>query len=86
VKKPKIKLTTSSTPKTTNGTASTPKAKDESKSARTKSKKPAATTGDDGDKEVALKEPEFTPEEKHQRKEASHLHSRKSGIHLNQGD
>lgn len=71
-KKPKIKLTTSSTPKTTNGTASTPKAKDESKSAKAKSKKSSKETVDKAEKEVATpKEPEYTAEEKHQRKEVS---------------
>ncbi|KAB5563562.1 PWWP domain-containing protein [Coniochaeta sp. 2T2.1] len=67
VKKTKIKITTSSTPKVTNGAASTPKSsktKDESKSAKSKAKKPVA-------EEVmeAPKEPELTPEERHARKE-----------------
>ncbi|OIW35364.1 hypothetical protein CONLIGDRAFT_566910 [Coniochaeta ligniaria NRRL 30616] len=74
VKKPKIKLTTSSTPKTTNGTASTPKsakAKDDSKPTKSKSKKISKETADKTtEKEVAApKEPEHTAEEKHQRKE-----------------
>ena len=66
VKKPKIKLT-SSTPKVTNGAASTPKsskAKDESKSTKSKAKKPAAEETTE-----ATTEPELTPEERHARKE-----------------
>jgi hypothetical protein len=39
MKKPKIKLSTGSNPKATNGTASTPEAKEEPKSARAKSNK-----------------------------------------------
>lgn len=70
VKKPKIKLTTSSTPKTANGTASATKAKEEPKSAKAKSKKSSKETADKAEKEVATpKEPEYTAEEKHQRKE-----------------
>ncbi|RBQ84237.1 hypothetical protein VDGD_04190 [Verticillium dahliae] len=66
-KKPKIKLTTSSTPKATNGT-STPKAAKESaaKPAKTKSKKDGAEKK--AEKETP-KEPELSAEEKHQRKE-----------------
>ncbi|KAB5580441.1 PWWP domain-containing protein [Coniochaeta sp. 2T2.1] len=67
VKKTKIKITTSSTPKVTNGAASTPKsskAKDESKSAKSKAKKPVAEEAME-----APKEPELTPEERHARKE-----------------
>ncbi|KAM9882650.1 PWWP domain-containing protein [Verticillium dahliae] len=67
-KKPKIKLTTSSTPKATNGT-STPKAAKESaaKPAKTKSKKDGAEKK--AEKETP-KEPELSAEEKHQRKES----------------
>lgn len=62
VKKPKIKLNTSSTPKAANGT--TPKAKDESVTkSKSKSKK-----GTDK-KSEAPKEPKMTPEERHARKE-----------------
>ncbi|KAM0280725.1 hypothetical protein ACHAQH_003895 [Verticillium albo-atrum] len=67
-KKPKIKLTTSSTPKTTNGTA-TPKSVKESaaKPAKnTKSKKEGAEKKAEKD---TPKEPELSVEEKHQRKE-----------------
>lgn len=73
MKKPKIKLTTSSTPKTTNGTASTPKsskAKDESKATKSKPKKSTKEPAEKMEKEVAApKEPELTADEKHQRKE-----------------
>ncbi|KAK4158130.1 hypothetical protein C8A00DRAFT_28842 [Chaetomidium leptoderma] len=67
VKKPKIKLTTSATPKAANGASSTPKpAKTgESKSAKAKSKKKDAD-----EKEAATaKEPELSLEERHARKE-----------------
>lgn len=65
VKKPKIKLTVNSTPKT-NGTTSTPKTT-ESKSAKSKSKK---ATEAPVEKEMSVpKEPEYTPEERHARKE-----------------
>ncbi|SPQ19411.1 3bd56652-4e37-41c1-bed5-64768552086b [Thermothielavioides terrestris] len=72
VKKPKIKLTTSATPKAANGgAASTPKSgkAGESKSAKAKSKK----AKEEGDKEVekeapAPKEPELSAEDKHARK------------------
>lgn len=73
VKKPKIKLTTNSTPKTTNGAASTPKSskpKDDSKPTKSKSKKATKDTAENLEKEVATpKEPELTADEKHQRKE-----------------
>ncbi|KAL1837431.1 hypothetical protein VTJ49DRAFT_3783 [Mycothermus thermophilus] len=68
VKKPKIKLTTSSTPKPANGASATPKSSSkpsESKSAKSKSKKKE----DDKEKEATPKEPELTPEERHARKE-----------------
>jgi hypothetical protein len=70
VKKPKIKLTTNSTPKT-NGAASTstPKATKatESKSAKSKTKK---TNEAQVEKEMSVpKEPEYTPEERRARKE-----------------
>ncbi|KOS20323.1 PWWP domain-containing protein2 [Escovopsis weberi] len=70
VKKPKIKLNTSSTPKAANGTP-TAKAKDAaaSKTAKAKTKKGK----DIGDKKAeAPKEAKMTPEERHARKEASH--------------
>lgn len=70
VKKPKIKLTTNSTPKT-NGAAFTftPKATKatESKSAKPKTKK---TNEAQVEKEMSVpKEPEYTPEERRARKE-----------------
>ncbi|GJC92230.1 PWWP domain-containing protein [Colletotrichum higginsianum] len=70
-KKPKIKLNTSSTPKTTNG--ATPKSGKESaaKPAKSKSSKKDGTEKK-AEKEVP-KEPELTAEEKHHRKEASHF-------------
>lgn len=65
VKKPKIKIVPSSTPKT-NGATSTPKTSTESKSATSKSK----TTDAPAEKEMSVpKEPEYTPEERHARKE-----------------
>ncbi|KAI1143409.1 hypothetical protein F5Y05DRAFT_151993 [Hypoxylon sp. FL0543] len=74
VKKPKIKLTNSSTPKTANGVQS-PTAKDSSKPVKVKAK---AKGGKDKaeskerqeEKEASVpKEPELSPEEKHLRKE-----------------
>lgn len=68
-KKPKIKLTTSATPKA-NGATATPKAtKGEAKSAKTKSKKKDAEEA----VEEAAKEPELTAEEKHVRKSVCSL-------------
>ncbi|KAH6646435.1 hypothetical protein BKA67DRAFT_664274 [Truncatella angustata] len=75
VKKPKIKLTTSATPKTaTNGAQSPKEAATKATKAKSKSSKPAKeaakeTDGEKTKKEAAPKEPELTPEEKHQRKE-----------------
>lgn len=67
VKKPKIKLVPSSTPKT-NGTTSTPKAS--SKATESKSAKSKTTTDAPAEKEMSVpKEPEYTPEERHARKE-----------------
>ncbi|OLN88767.1 hypothetical protein CCHL11_01831, partial [Colletotrichum chlorophyti] len=68
-KKPKIKLNTSSTPKATNGAATPKSGKEQSaKTSKTKSKKDASEKK--ADRETP-KEPELTPEEKRQRKEAS---------------
>ena len=69
MKKPKIKLTTSSTPKTANGAAATPKSSKaaESKSAKSKSKK--AKEADEAKAEAAPKEPELSAEDKRARKE-----------------
>ena len=69
MKKPKIKLTNNATPKGANG-VSTPKsgkAKDDSKPAKSKSKK----TEEKKSEPQLPKEPELSPEEKHQRKEVS---------------
>ncbi|MDA4132585.1 MAG: hypothetical protein OK454_05605, partial [Thaumarchaeota archaeon] len=65
VKKPKIKWTSSSTPKTADGTTSTPKSGKDVSAAKPKPKKSAE------EKKVveAPKAPELTPEEKHARKE-----------------
>ncbi|KAH8885174.1 hypothetical protein GQ53DRAFT_370691 [Thozetella sp. PMI_491] len=69
VKKPKIKLTTNSTPKA-NGTPKPSKAGSESKSSKPKSKKTKEPEEKKQEKDSATpKEPELTPEEKHQRKE-----------------
>lgn len=72
VKKPKIKLTVNSTPKTANGTTSTPKstkAATEGKVTKAKAKKAKETEEKKVEKEVvAPKEPELSPEEKHARK------------------
>ncbi|KAI9172056.1 Origin recognition complex subunit 3 [Paramyrothecium foliicola] len=73
IKKPKIKLNTSSTPKTANGTA-TPKPKTES-AAKTKSKPKKAKEGADKKSEAA-KEVKMTPEERHARKEKEVLYLR----------
>lgn len=68
-KKTKIKITSNSTPKAANG-AATPKSTKatEPKSAKSKSK-PKSGKGEEKKAEVQQKEPELTPEEKHQRKE-----------------
>ncbi|KAH6854475.1 hypothetical protein B0I37DRAFT_31641 [Chaetomium sp. MPI-CAGE-AT-0009] len=69
VKKPKIKLTTSATPKATNGGTATPKSTKatDSKSAKSKSKK---KDSDDkkAEEAAAAKEPELSAEDKHIRK------------------
>ncbi|KAL2018871.1 hypothetical protein VTK56DRAFT_296 [Thermocarpiscus australiensis] len=73
VKKPKIKLTTSSTPKAANGSTSTPKSTKaaESKSAsKSKPKKAKEAEEKKAEKVVAApKEPELSPEDRHARKE-----------------
>lgn len=73
VKKPKIKLTTNSTPKTANGAAAAPKAAKpaaEAKAAKAKPTKKTKETEEKKEKEAATpKEQELTPEEKHARKE-----------------
>ncbi|KAI1756688.1 hypothetical protein F4782DRAFT_277837 [Xylaria castorea] len=71
VKKPKIKLTGTSTPKTSNGVQSAA-AKDSAKPAKAKTKSSKGGKETDGKKEkepVAPKEPELTPEERRARKE-----------------
>ncbi|KAI0409735.1 hypothetical protein F4802DRAFT_593372 [Xylaria palmicola] len=71
VKKPKIKLTSASTPKTTNGVQS-PAAKDSAKPTKTKAKSTKGGKETDNKKEkepAAPKEPELTPEERRARKE-----------------
>jgi hypothetical protein len=70
VKKPKIKLTTSATPKAANGATATPKSTKqaaESKSSKAKSKKKDAD--EKAEKESTPKEPELSAEDKHIRKE-----------------
>ncbi|KAI1281021.1 hypothetical protein F5Y07DRAFT_316283 [Xylaria sp. FL0933] len=71
VKKPKIKFTGASTPKTANGVQS-PAAKESAKSAKGKTKSSKAGKEADSKKEkepAAPKEPELTPEERRARKE-----------------
>jgi hypothetical protein len=69
VKKPKIKLTTSATPKAANGATATPKSTKtaDSKSSKAKSKKKDAD--EKAEKESTPKEPELSAEDKHIRKE-----------------
>jgi len=69
VKKPKIKLTTSATPKAANGATATPKSTKtaESKSAKSKSKKKDADEKK-AQEAAAAKEPELSAEDKHIRK------------------
>lgn len=72
VKKPKIKLTVNSTPKTANGTGTTPKSSkplSTSKPAKTKSKKPKEAVEKVATEAAVPKEPEISPEEMHKRKE-----------------
>lgn len=69
MKKPKIKLTTSSTPKTAQAAASTPKT---AKASEPKATKPKAKKADEKkvEKEVAApKELEISPAERHAKKE-----------------
>ncbi|KAK7951841.1 uncharacterized protein PG986_007569 [Apiospora aurea] len=68
VKKPKIKLTTSSTPKAAANGAQSPKNGKESTTKASKPKSKAAKK-DAEEKPAAPKEPELTPEERHVRKE-----------------
>ncbi|KAI0486244.1 hypothetical protein F4859DRAFT_528043 [Xylaria cf. heliscus] len=71
VKKPKIKLTGTSTPKTANGVQSAA-TKDSAKPAKARTKSSKGSKETDGKKEkepAAPKEPELTPEEKRARKE-----------------
>ncbi|KAI1383182.1 uncharacterized protein F4822DRAFT_419570 [Hypoxylon trugodes] len=71
VKKPKIKLTNSSTPKSANGVQS-PSTKESSKPVKVKAKTKGGKDKGESKKEkeaVAPKEPELTPEERHVRKE-----------------
>jgi hypothetical protein len=69
VKKPKIKLNTSSTPKAANGSA-TSKPKDES-AVKAKSKAKKAKDGAAEKKAEVAKEAKMTPEERRARKEVS---------------
>ncbi|CAJ2501772.1 Uu.00g046250.m01.CDS01 [Anthostomella pinea] len=72
VKKPKIKLTTSSTPKTANGVQSPTPGKDSAKPVKVKAKSAKGGKDAESKKEkepVAPKEPELTDQEKHTRKE-----------------
>ncbi|KAK3335532.1 hypothetical protein B0T19DRAFT_10915 [Cercophora scortea] len=73
VKKPRIKLTVNSTPKTANGASSTPKAAKataEPKASKTKTKKTKEVEEKKVEKEASVpKDPELSPEEKHARKE-----------------
>ena len=64
VKKPKIKLNTSSTPKAANGTSTTKKEDSAAKPAKVKKQK-----AKDAEKEKEPKEPKMTAEERHARKE-----------------
>jgi hypothetical protein len=74
-KKPKIKLTTSSTPKAANGASATPKSSgkaSETKSTKSSKSKKKDTSEDKtaaASKEPTPKEPSLTPEERHARKE-----------------
>ncbi|KAL2134752.1 hypothetical protein VTI74DRAFT_10908 [Chaetomium olivicolor] len=68
VKKPKIKLTTSATPKATNGAAATPKSAKATETKGAKSKKKDADEKK-AEKEVATpQEPELSPKDQHERK------------------
>ncbi|KAI3342792.1 hypothetical protein F4824DRAFT_119928 [Ustulina deusta] len=72
VKKPKIKFTGASTPKTANGVQSSTATKDSAKSVKGKTKSSKGGKEADGKKEkepAAPKEPELTPEERRTRKE-----------------
>ncbi|KAI0022190.1 hypothetical protein F4780DRAFT_206470 [Xylariomycetidae sp. FL0641] len=74
VKKPKIKLTHNTTPKTANGAQSPTPAKDSAKSVKVKTKSKGGKEADSKDKEAAApKEPELTPKERQLRKEAKIL-------------
>ncbi|KAL2756415.1 hypothetical protein ACRALDRAFT_2027955 [Sodiomyces alcalophilus JCM 7366] len=66
VKKPKIKLTTSSTAKTANGT---PTSKSSSKEGLLKSASKSKSKKETAEKREVVREPELTPEERHLRKE-----------------
>lgn len=74
MKKPKIKLNTSSTPKTANG-AGTPKsaAGSAAKITKVKAKKPKEAAAKDGGEKKAesSKESKMSPEERHKRKVVS---------------
>lgn len=73
VKKPKIKLTSSSTPKTNGAAPAKPAKTAEPKAAKPKAKKAKEAEEKKAEKEPATpKEPKLTPEEKHQRKEVRH--------------
>ena len=75
VKKPKIKLTTSATPKVANGATSTPKSTKaaDSKSAKSKNKKKDADEAKVEKEASAPKEPELSPEDRRVRKQVRRL-------------
>lgn len=75
VKKPKIKLNTSSTPKTANGVATPKSAGGDSAAKSAKSKLKKGKEGGDKKPEPP-KEPKMTPEERHARKEKEVLYLR----------
>lgn len=82
VKKPKIKLTTSATPKAANGAASTPKSTKatETKGAKSKSKKKDADEKMAEKESATPKEPELSAEDKHVRKEVCHRDNRRHSV------
>ncbi|KAK8089480.1 hypothetical protein PG997_004441 [Apiospora hydei] len=81
VKKPKIKLTTSSTPKAAANGAQSPKNGKESTTKASKPKSKAAKK-DAEEKPAAPKEPELTPEERHVRKECLSIGKTNWGRHI----
>lgn len=75
MKKPKIKLTTSATPKAANGAAASPKSAKAAQPKSAKSKAKKAKNAEEAEEEVvekedvAPKEPELSPEDRRVRKE-----------------